>query len=337
MTGSASDTPPAGTSHRTSAMNYAVMNQNKNNMAKQSKKGVIVVGSLASRLLDFLITQSNDPSELCTNTAQALLSLLSASIIITRRNSDTIKESLRILEDMQYKIVREFLNPCNDSIISVTKAEEYATLHRWSIDKATDWTDVARPDVLWIAEDAYRRGFVKGRCFKFGPDAEATFSEEQLVAIRDMMTWALTEDKYSTNPDERNAMLDIINVIQHRMGDNPYKSLDEFLADESGSFHNESARGSSISYASEHKIPPAMRKKPYKMRLVGRGKELNIAMFRLDPKDTFSSNPPGHEFDFLPKRLMKQIVEYFGEDWRDNTDIELTYSCYLRRTDSSPT
>lgn len=221
------------------------MNPNKNNMAKQGKKGIFAAGSLASRLLDFLKTQSDDPSELCTNTAQALLSLLNASIIISKRNSDVIKESLRLLEGMQYRIVQEFLNPCNDSIISVTKADEYATLHRWSIDKTTDWSDVARADVLWIAEDAYRRGFVKGRCFKFGPDDKGAFSEEQLVTIRDMIAWMITEDQYSRDPLTRMDMLDIINVVQSRMGDNPYKSIDEFLADESGSFHNESARGSS--------------------------------------------------------------------------------------------
>lgn len=92
-----------------------------------------------------------------------------------------------------------------------------------------------------------------------------------------------------------------------------------------------------ISYASEHKIPLTMKKVPYNMRLVGRGKEMNIAMYRLDPKDTFSSNPPGHEFDFLPKRLMKQIVEYFGEDWRSYVSIDLTYECFFRRNNSSPT
>lgn len=225
------------------------MNPNKNNMAKQGKR--TIYESLASIVTDFYKTQSDDlsddqprPINLCSPAHDLILSI-GTNIINSRRNINMIKESLKLLENMQYGIVQTFLNPCNDSIISVTKAEEYATLHRWSIDKATDWSDVARPDVLWIAEDAYRRGFVKGRCFKFGPDDKDAFSEEQLVAIRDMIAWMITEDLYTRDPLTRMEMLEIINVVQSRMGDNPYKSLDEFLADESGSFHHESARGSS--------------------------------------------------------------------------------------------
>lgn len=59
-------------------------------------------------ILNFLKTKSNDPSELCTATAQTLYILMGAAIEFSGKNPAVVKESLRVLDEIKNNIIDEF-------------------------------------------------------------------------------------------------------------------------------------------------------------------------------------------------------------------------------------